>query len=431
MDASEGYHDYHAKPLPDPKIGYGEERSSPSEDPPAEDSNGKRAILSADSSSSSGDEAPHASKRRKTDTTTNSTGAQSSSNPIIVSDSQPAAASGASTNTLPPNIARKGGISHNVRPQAQPPANGAERLRAAPAVPVPLFAGIGKKCTTASVESGTSASEQSSDKGETLVSFKRSTTASSGRDNGGGVLMPPSKVNSVVALAADNGGGDSSVEEGPPQISADYHINDDDMILMEDYLMCPFVFRSANAIQCGACYECVMPGMLRATFSSHNKLVSMEMIYDAMGFMQQLERASGNEGTAQIVAGSLEMALDPNAKEARVMTLATPPYLIVNVNEMWTRITGYTQVEVEGVEYLSLMQGEGTVPEAMERPGKPVHKLEEVAKGRPACSTNIHYDSNGRDFIEFVASYPLTNANDEITHILHVSKELPSFIDCE
>ena len=172
-----------------------------------------------------------------------------------------------------------------------------------------------------------------------------------------------------------------------------------------------------------------MPGMMRATFSTHNKLVNMEMIYDAMGFMQQLERASGNEGTAQIVAGSLEMALDPNAKEARVITLAKPPYLIVNVNEMWTRITGYTQMEVEGVEYLSLLQGEGTVPEAMERPGKPVHKLEEVAKGRPACSTNIHYDINGRDFMEFVASYPLTNANDEITHILHVSKELPSFIE--
>jgi PAS domain-containing protein len=131
-------------------------------------------------------------------------------------------------------------------------------------------------------------------------------------------------------------------------------------------------------------------------------------VYDAMGFMQQLERASGNEGTAQIVPGSLEMALAPSTAEARVITMAVPPFQIVNVNEVWTRTTGYTQMEVEGKEYLTLLEGEGTVQQAKERPGKPVHTLEEVAKGRPACSTNIHYDKEGRDFIEYVCSYPLT-----------------------
>ena len=38
----------------------------------------------------------------------------------------------------------------------------------------------------------------------------------------------------------------------------------------------------------------------------------------------------------------------------------------------------------------------------------------------------INYDKEGRDFIEFVCSYPLTNAANEVTHLLHVSKELPS-----
>jgi hypothetical protein len=152
----------------------------------------------------------------------------------------------------------------------------------------------------------------------------------------------------------------------------------------------------------------------------------MELIYDAMGFMQQLERASGNEGAAQIIPGSLEMALAPTTDEARVITLARAPYLIVNVNELWTKTTGYTQMEVEGSEYCALLEGEDTVHAAKTRPHRPPHLLEEVAKGRPACSTNIHYDKDGRDFIEFVCSFPLMNANDEITHLLHVSKELPS-----
>eukprot|EP00804_Cyclotella_cryptica_P028273 CCRYP_014610-RA/>CCRYP_014610-RA protein AED:0.34 eAED:0.34 QI:0/0/0/1/1/1/2/0/64 len=63
------------------------------------------------------------------------------------------------------------------------------------------------------------------------------------------------------------------------------------------------------------------------------------MIFDAMGFCQQLEHASGNEGMAQIIPNSLEMALIPNSYEARVITLAKEPFTIVSVNEAWTRVT--------------------------------------------------------------------------------------------
>jgi PAS domain-containing protein len=164
--------------------------------------------------------------------------------------------------------------------------------------------------------------------------------------------------------------------------------------------------------------------MLQARFSPCNKLISMEMTYDAMGAMQQLERASGSEGTAQIIPGSLETALAPNSREARAITLAKPPYLIVAVNEAWTKLTKYAQMEVEGKE-LTILDGERTDPDAGNRSGKPLHRFDEIAKGRCACSTNVHYYKEGREFIDFTCSYPLTNANDEVTHILHVYKELP------
>ena len=341
-----------------------------------------------DSNSSSND-----NKRISTDSSSGEDSAVAASNPRPTKKRKQDSDQASSSNgSLPPNIAKKGGIPHNIQPvSVAVPGNGHARLSMAPAIPLPPFAGIGKK---SSVPSRTTMDRNSED--------------------------GPAVISADVETSSSNSNGKI------PRIRGSYHVNEDDMILMDDILMCPFIFRSQDAVLCGALAECTMPGMLRTHFSSRNKLKSIEFVYDAMGFMQQLERASGNEGSAHIIPGSLEMALSPNTTDALVITLAEPPFLIVNVNELWTRMTGYTQMEVEGREYLSLVEGEGTVPEAGERAGRPKHRLEEVAKGRCACSTNIHYDKQGRDFIEFVCSYPLTNANNEVTHLLHVCKELPS-----
>lgn len=192
------------------------------------------------------------------------------------------------------------------------------------------------------------------------------------------------------------------------ELGAYYAVNEDDMIMIDDVLMCPFIFRSKNAVLCGALADCVMPGMLRANFSKGNRLQSLEMIFDAMGFMQQLDGANGREVNAQVIPGSLEMALMSSPNEARIITEARPPFNVVHINEAWTRLTKYSQVEVEGKEFLGLIRGDDTDPDAGMRPGKPIHRLEEVAKGRPACSTNIHYDKFGHSFVDFMSSYPLT-----------------------
>ena len=197
-------------------------------------------------------------------------------------------------------------------------------------------------------------------------------------------------------------------EKDGEEIGAYYAINEDNMIMIDDVLMCPFVFRTKNAVLCGALTDCVMPGMIRANFSKANTLQSMEMVYDAMGFMQQFDGANGGQVTAQVIPGSLEMALMGSPNEARVITEARPPFAVVHVNEAWTRLTKYNQIEVEGRELLSLLEGEYTDPSAKTRPGKPEHKLEEVARGRSACSTNLHYDKLGNTFVDFMFSYPLT-----------------------
>jgi PAS domain len=435
---SNDFHDYHAKPMPDPKLEDSEQgNSSPSEDSPGEESNamsdggnksGSQLPISTDSSSGDDCSDPRRSvKRRKSD---------SKPSHHIISESGKRNDSESEFSSKSAKIAKKGGIPHNIHSVDAVP-NGIARLQhVAPAIALPPFAGIGKRPDPTTIENAnlTASLVASLKAGDDSCESLASAVITRKPVPGHGTLTrrslkksDASSKNGPAIIYADLESSTQDSGDKQPAITAHYHINEDDMILMDDVVMCPYIFRSQEAVTAGAFAECAMPGMLRAQFSARNKLMSIELVYDAMGFMQQLERASGNEGAAHIIPGSLEMALAPTLDEARVITLAQPPFLIVNVNEVWTRITGYTQMEVEGREYLTLLEGLGTVSAAKDRPNRPHHRLEKVAKGKPACSTNIHYDKDGKDFIEFVCSYPLMNASDEITHLLHVSQELPSY----
>jgi len=439
---SNEFHDYHAAALPDPKLGDSE--GSSRSDSPEESNNSSNGAeigaisgtkhVSTDSSSGEEDKMsdravkPSSAKRRKIED--QQTNQVSINNATIVPDGS----STAQRNSLPPNIAKKGGISHNIRPVSAPTArNGNTRLGLAPATTLPPFVGIGKKAASPQVSGEDTMGKCTKGTSIAAVSNQKRgpTTVSSSSTNGVEFMRPGMGGPSVIAPDAGDTSSSSSNNNNnannTSQIRAYYHVNEDDMLLTEDVLMCPFIFRSQDAVLCGALSECIMPGMLRAQFSQRNKLLSLEMVYDAMGFMQQLERACGTDNLAQVVPGSLEMALAPNAHEARVITLSKSPFLIVSVNEAWTRTTKYTQMEVEGRE-LSILNGGQINAETSVRPGKPVHKFEEVAKGRCACSTNRHYDKEGREFIDFMSSYPLTNANNEVTHLLHVFKELPTLL---
>lgn len=192
------------------------------------------------------------------------------------------------------------------------------------------------------------------------------------------------------------------------RISAFYAVNQDDMIVLDDVLMCPYVFRTNNAVSCGALADCVIPGMLRAKFSKNNKLQSMELVFDAMGFMQQLDSANGDNSKGEAIPNSQEAAIMPCRNEARVITKASPPFPVVHVNESWTRLTKYSQVDAEGAPLLTLLQSENVDSGVPTSSGRSSHSLEDVQRGRPSCSTSIHYNKYNKPFVDFMCSYPLT-----------------------
>lgn len=401
-NAAGAFHDYHAKPLPDPKLQDSERgSSSPSEDSPEESNTSAEEMKRISTDSSSGDDSAAAtkdtrpSKRRKSELANKERAGPTAG---------AAAAAVASGSHLPQNIAKAGGISHNVRPFATqlpvPPRNGSVRLSVAPAIALPPFAGLGKRGLPQDLPSTAKATTDMNPRPDQMGSQaqdQNEPTRSSGTSSNGRVEGRPVMISGDVETSSSNSSSNRS------QIRAYYHLNEDDMILMDDILMCPFVFRTHDAVLCGALAECVMPGMLRATFTQRNKLKSLEMTYDAMGFMQQLERASGSEMSAQIIPGSLEMALSPSAPEPHAITLAKPPFQIVSINEPWTKLTKYTQVEVEGMELFKALEGEVTD----DHPSAP-YDLEEVCKGNASCATRLHFDKEGEQFVDFICSYPLT-----------------------
>lgn len=462
QNSSNDFHDYNAPSLPDPlprSVG-----SSSSIADGIDSDNCVVGIKQMSSDSSSGeDEKPdtaaseemHLQKKRKIDNSghKNIMTAARAEESNCAPTSQPSFT--AANMNLPPNIARSGGIFHNVKVMTQSRGttginaqlpNGHANLSRAPATALPPFAGIGKRKQPPAT-SMTSSNKNINHMGmSTTVSqpsrpplarnSDTNITSGTSHHNGGNINNINSHNNRSSSNFRYNGSSDhniitfdygsvSSSQTMNRGIEAHYHINEDDMILTDDVLMCPFIFRSREAVRYGALAECVQPGMLRACFSPTSKLRNIEMIFDAMGFCQQLERASGNEGMAHIIPNSLEMALAPNSEEARVITLAKPPFKIVYVNEPWTAITGYTQLDAEGKD-LSMLHQDHQNSGAGVGSGMPHNEYENAANGVSTSGTYIQFDINGRELLNFMCSYPISNLKGEVTHILHVCKELPA-----
>jgi len=311
-----GLHDYHAQPLPDPLL---------SGDDCSDDSNNPNATSTIGTSTSASITSISNSKKRK-------------------------------LTSLP-----------SQQHQQQPSRNQPPR-KFAPAIALPPFVGVGKRAGEHNLNNPNSSNKK-----------------------------PKPNTNQVSSTLAV------------------YNLNQDDMLLTNDTLMSPYTFRTVNAIQQGALSEVFQMGMLRVTFSSYNRLTSIEMIYDAMGFMQQLERANGasiplpsirdrsgrltQEEDAEeeeedvgslVVPNGLEMALQPcGSCEARVITLASPPYTIVSVNEGFVRLTKFTQLDAEGKTLDDLLGVSGS--------SLPLHQQQQFlgSDGSTSCILDRNSSSRG------------------------------------
>jgi hypothetical protein len=68
-----------------------------------------------------------------------------------------------------------------------------------------------------------------------------------------------------------------------------YTCTKEDMIAAGDLIMCKYVMKIEGYQNVGCTNGCIQHGMLQCKFNKQNKIVSAEMVYDVMGFMQQLQ----------------------------------------------------------------------------------------------------------------------------------------------
>ena len=92
---------------------------------------------------------------------------------------------------------------------------------------------------------------------------------------------------------------------GTVPVRARYYWGPEDCLISGDTLMMRWVYRTENAVQCGALCECYCQGMLKAQFTPNNKVATLEIAFDVMAFMQQLQRACSRRqpATASRTAG--------------------------------------------------------------------------------------------------------------------------------
>ena len=100
-----------------------------------------------------------------------------------------------------------------------------------------------------------------------------------------------------------------------------YSSSRDDIVAAGEQVMCSFSLRTEGSEQVGALHGCVQHGMLQAHFSVGNKIVAIELMFDVIGFMQQLQVRVG------FLWGIFFFSDGPNRRVLMIMPCFVTTYL--------------------------------------------------------------------------------------------------------
>lgn len=110
-----------------------------------------------------------------------------------------------------------------------------------------------------------------------------------------------------------------------------YLMSKEDTLASGDLLMCKYAMNVTGHEEVGGLSPCVQVGMMQCNFDRNNRITGVEMIYDVMCYMQQLQRCSKIPPEMSIVPNSLDMALQPS-HTAQVILEAVSPFVTLHVN---------------------------------------------------------------------------------------------------
>lgn len=211
----------------------------------------------------------------------------------------------------------------------------------------------------------------------------------------------------------------------------------DDMMVAGDIVMCRYIMKIEGTELTTPQSVCTQHGMMQCRFNKQNKITAIEIMFDVMGFMQQLQRASSSSPECCISPNTLDMALQPSM-EARSLIKAVGDFCVMHVNEAWTQLTGTVQSEAEGKRFLDVcgvvyLQREQLYKLCLDATTGKAGSLVIVAfHKRPspvnAVSTTFSHShqttSMGDVALSYIKLLPLTADSNKISHLLCVQTPL-------
>lgn len=197
----------------------------------------------------------------------------------------------------------------------------------------------------------------------------------------------------------------------------------DDIVTSGNKAMCHFELRVERGELVGVSHRCVQNGMIKASFNDANRIVSAEIVFDVMGFMQQMQKASSISPECSIVPNTVDMAIIPNI-EPRAVMLAEPPYRIVFINDAWTQ---QCQISQSGIESRPFCQELGT---SLSQRETLIQLAADCASCRPGSAVVMAQSKTSpkMNLLFYLRLFPLTGevqGASKITHILAVLTNLP------
>ena len=209
------------------------------------------------------------------------------------------------------------------------------------------------------------------------------------------------------------------------KIKFQYTLVTEESVVAGNQLMARWTMSTLNAKMLGANTELHQSGMLLCKFNTAHKIVALEIMFDVMAFMLQVKMAMGFDNFNDVVIPNTVQTCSQKVYDyPMVMTLASRPYTIVQVNDRWEKLTGYTQQEVVGKRSCSILQGKFhhannakcNNVDVEEANKKELDKLMgPLMFQHPSCAMLTNYTKFGRRYKQYLTIYPLSTDS----NILH------------
>lgn len=186
------------------------------------------------------------------------------------------------------------------------------------------------------------------------------------------------------------------------KIAVRYTLITEEAVVAQNQMMARWTMETTNAVAMGAKAELSKQGMLSCKFNGAHKITSLEFSFDVMAFMLQLKRAAGTDSFA-VVPNTVQTCQHAFNDKPMVLTMAHPPYTIIQVNEQWEQLTGYSSAEVVGRTSCRILQDPNHTQRSV------LHSLlTEVRHQRATFVTITNRRKDGSLFDHCLAVFPLS-----------------------